>query len=159
MNDTVNTESELWDRNQGKRLIKRLKKHGIGESQQFDALFHLIRTGAAKIATGAAKRAGASADESMAMAIQALNGAKTVERTGNLGFDLTRLLMANGAPVGRIKSALDDILAVAKGEPEGEVVVGRNVLDDPSATPKDEPFIDHEHLDRFPDATRSRENY
>lgn len=146
-------ESTPFIRNQGKRLIKRLRKCGVAVGNELEFLTQALRTSAATVSVDFAKGQGKTPEEATAAALEAMGKVKAVEPSDNLGFDLARLLMVNGAAAGRVKAELDKVLFVAgilKEPPAGMFQMEEG---------PEESFVDHETLDRFPNHNIPRDNY
>lgn len=139
-------ELDLWEVNQGKRLIKRLHKCGVRPGQEFDFLLHAIKTSEATIAVDQAKGQGSTPEAATAAAMAAMDRVKTVERTGHVGCDLFRLMVENGASPGRVKTNLDKVLFAAGVTDSNPVQVVRTDVESPDYT-----------ADRFPESPR--DNY
>ena len=107
------TNPELWEVNQGKRLIKRLKSVGVTSGDELAFVVQALRTSAATVEVAKAKRDGKTPEESTAIAMEAVGRIKLVEGTGHHGLDVYRLLVENGAAPGRVKAELDKVLFVA----------------------------------------------
>lgn len=101
--------------NQGKRLIKRLHKVNVRPGQEVDFLLGAMRSCAMGLIIEKARAAGASAEDATGFAVAANDAITVPEPTGHTGLDLYRLLMFNGAAPGRVKAALDCVLAATFG--------------------------------------------
>lgn len=107
------TNPELWEVNQGKRLLKRLKSVGVKPGDELAFVLQALRTSAATVEVAKAKRDGKSPEESTGLALEAVARVKVVEGSGHNGLDVYRLLVENGAAPGRVKAELDKVLFVA----------------------------------------------
>ena len=105
------TSTDLWEINQGKRLIKRLKKFNCEPGEEYDFLLSAMRTAALNQIIKRAAVAGESLDNALLLAVCANDLISVPKRTPHLGYDLYRLLLSNGAQPGRIKSAMDSVLS------------------------------------------------
>lgn len=108
-------EPELWEVNQGKRLIKRLRKVNVRPGEEYDFLLGAMRSCAMGLIVQQAQAAGASAEDATGFAVAANDAIKVPEKTGHPGRDLYLLLLNNGAAPGRVKSAMDCVLAATFG--------------------------------------------
>lgn len=109
-----NKPVELWEANQGKRLIKRLHKCGVKPGHEVAFLIQALRTSAATVAIDQAKREGKTADESTALAVEAISRVKLpAHPCSHIGQTLFDILVVNGSAPGRVKSELDKVLYVA----------------------------------------------
>lgn len=101
---------ELWEINQGKRLLKRMHKCGVQKGLEFQFLFQALKNAAAVVAVDIAKGQGCTADQATAAALEAMQRVKPVDLGEHSGEACFRLLVENGAAPGRCKSELDKVL-------------------------------------------------
>lgn len=153
--DSANT----WEVNQGKRLIKRLHKVGVRKGSELPFLTQALKTAAATVAVDYAKGLGATPEAASLAALEAVAKVKEVQPSSSVGFDLCRLLMANGAVVGRVKSELDKVLfvtGISKEAPNDNAPLSVFVPPEAIILAVDEASPDY-LADRFPSG--ARENY
>lgn len=137
----LETEAQItaWEVNQGKRLIKRLRKI-CQPGEEYDFLLSAMRTAAVNMVIKRAAVAGESLDNALVLAVCANDLITVPKRSGFVGFDLTQLLMQNGAAPGRIKAALDSVLlAVYNNQPLDQSLFDRTSAIGGRDEPKNEP--------------------
>lgn len=134
---------ELWEVNQGKRLLKRLKAVGVKPGEELSFTLQALITSAATVAVAKSKRDGEAPEKATEAAMAAMGTIKPVAASNHPGVDLVNLMVVNGAAPGRVKAELDKVLFVAG-------ITNDCPYDMRPANPDE---------DRFPKHSVPRENY
>lgn len=163
------SNAEVWEINQGKRLLKRMHKCGVRPGAEYGFLLQALKNAAAVVALDQAKGHGASPEGATASAVAAMQRIKVADISGHPGRDLYALLVANGASPGRCKAELDKVLFLSGHsiEAPSNMVPSQMFLEPVEASADglvvlavdEAQYIDQETLDRFPQHSIPRENY
>lgn len=110
MSDNTDWETSKLAINQGKRLIKRMRKLNVIPGREYPMLLDIVKQAYLKDRLNLWREANLPADAAMKMAMDDVAAMKIPVTTGHAGRDLFELLVSIGVPPGRCKSALDELI-------------------------------------------------
>lgn len=106
----MKSENYPGELDQGKRIIKRLKKSGVAENAQYEFLFGALQQAVVRVTMIQARQAGRTTSVAMMMATEARSRVAQAEPGPILGRRLYDLMVANGSTPGRVKRDVDGLL-------------------------------------------------